>query len=692
MNLLLSTSVQYVPRVGPRMAKGLEKLGIRTVRDLLFYPPFRYNDFSHTVPINRVIPNSTVTIEGEVQSIRNIFTKTGKKIQEAVVGDASGQLTIIWFNQIYLPKVIHPGNRISLSGTIGFFGTKLVMQSPSYEILGENGQEHLHTGRFVPIYSETSGVTSKWLRGRIAYLLSIKHFLLTELIPRTILQQHQLMGISEALSDVHFPTSLEQAERARKRLAFDELFFLQLTSTLRKKQWEENEHAPAFQVRENDIKEFVQHLPFVLTNDQQKAIRHIAVDLKHPYPMNRLLEGDVGSGKTVVAACALYLAYKNGYSSVFMAPTQILAEQHFSIIQSLFKEWNIPVQLVIGKKSAKASHEPLKPKSKKITSPTVYIGTHALLEDRIPLQNIGIVIVDEQQRFGVSQRSIIRNKGAGEKTPHFLTMTATPIPRTLALTVYGNLDLSVLSEMPKGRMTVKTWVVASEKRASAYEWIRKELQADNTRMFLVCPFIEESESALTVKAVKKEFERLHADVFPDIPLGLLHGKLKSKEKMTVLDAFRKGDTKILVTTPVVEVGIDIKEATIMLIEGSERFGLSQLHQLRGRVGRGNQISYCLLFTQTQDPRSIERLKILEKVRNGPELSEYDLHLRGEGDVLGIRQHGLPPLTLASLKDRKLVEEARVAVQEIVAQDPELSHFPLLRETVEKDIIEKPIQD
>ena len=698
MNLCLDTSIQYVPRVGPAMAKRLEKLEIRTVRDLLFYAPFRYNDYSHTVPIGHIVPGTTITVEADVQSIKNVFTKTGKKLQEGVVADQSGILSVIWFNQIYLPKVIHPGDRISLSGTIGFFGNKLVMESPDYEIRGSEEQELLHTGRFVPVYSETVGVSSKWLRGRIAFLLSIQHTFLTEFIPRTILQQNHLISISDALSSVHFPTCISQAESGRRRLAFDELFFLQLTSMLRKKQWEQEEHAPVFNINEANVKKFMHQLPFILTGDQQKSVRHICVDVKRSYPMNRLLEGDVGSGKTVVAAFAMYMAYKNGYTAVMMAPTQILAEQHYQTIQQLLKPFNIPVSLVMG--NMKKKTEDRKQKTEKVSHPSsvlrppssIIIGTHALLQEQIQLNNVGLVVVDEQQRFGVSQRKIIRNKGTHGITPHFLTMTATPIPRTLALTVYGNLDLSVLSEMPKGRMQVKTWVVPQEKRESAYEWIRKELIKFDCRAFIICPFIEESESLLSVKAVKKEYDRLALGTFHDIPLGLLHGKMKPKDKTSALADFKRGKNKILVSTPVVEVGIDIPEASIMLIEGADRFGLSQLHQLRGRVGRGNLKSYCLLFTENTDEKTLERLKVLEKVKNGPELSEYDLKLRGEGDIFGMKQHGLPTLTLTSLKDRELVEESQQAVHLIMDEDPKLSHFPLLREQVEKGTIGEGIQD
>jgi len=688
MNLQLDTPIQYVPRVGPAMAGKLNKLNIRTVRDLLFHIPFRYDDFSHTVPINRIVPNTTVTIEGEVQSMKNIFTKNGKKIQEGVVKDATGLLTVVWFNQIYLPKVIHPGDKISLAGPIGFFGNKLVMESPTYEIKNEEEQELLHTGRFVPVYSETSGITSKWIRGRIAHLLPLRHSFLTESLPRTVVQQYRLTGISDAIANVHFPASLHDAETARHRLAFDELFFLQLTARVQKRKWEETEHAPVLAVTDTDIQTFIHALPFTLTDDQQKVVRHISTDLKRSIPMNRLLEGDVGSGKTVLSAFAMYVAAKNGYSSVLMAPTQILAEQHFTTIQTLLASFNIPVHLILG--GTKKKSDILSPGH--CPTASVFIGTHALLQETVQLANIAVVVVDEQQRFGTAQRILIRKKGPKGITPHFLTMTATPIPRTLALTVYGNLDLSVLTEMPKGRTPIKTWVIQEEKRAAAYEWIRKELlQADN-RVFLVCPFIEESESMATIKAAKKEFEQLKRDVFPEIPIGLLHGKLKAKEKTEVLDAFRTGKTKILVTTPVVEVGIDIKEATIMVIEGADRFGLSQLHQLRGRVGRGTLTSYCLLFSNSKDEKTLRRLSILEKVKNGPELAEYDLTLRGEGDVLGIKQHGLPPLALASLKDKELVEESQQAVRSILDQDPTLSQFSLLREWMEKGTIEEGIQD
>ena len=397
-----------------------------------------------------------------------------------------------------------------------------------------------------------------------------------------------------------------------------------------------------------------------------------------------ILEGDVGSGKTVVAAIAMYIAAKNSLQSILMAPTQILAEQHYKTISKLLEPFNISVGLVTS--------------SHKEPDATVLVGTHALLEKNIAFDHVGLVVIDEQQRFGVFQRNLIRSKGKGTTTPHLLTMTATPIPRTLALTLYGNLDLSQLTEMPMGRRLIKTWVVPPEKRDGAYEWITKEIK--NTRLparqasqaFIICPFIEESESMTTIKAATTEFKHLSTSVFPKLKLGLLHGRLKAKEKTTILDAFRKGNIDILVATPVVEVGIDIPNATIMLIEGSDRFGLAQLHQLRGRVGRSDKQSYCLLFSENTNPETMKRLKALETMRNGTELAEFDLHLRGQGDVFGSLQHGIPTLVLSSLADTKLVTHTQEAVQSLTHIDPTFIAFPLLRQRLNESKIENVSQD
>ncbi len=684
MKLQASSPVQYVPRIGPAMATKLERLGITTVRDLLYHTPFRYNDFSHTTPIRQLRPGLLASCEGTVQSIRNIFTKTGKRIQEAVLTDATGSIAVIWFNQIYLPKIIHPGDVLSVSGTVGFFGNTLAIESPEYEFVTSETTK-LHTGRIVPVYPETAGITSKWLRARIHALLTQYPTFVEEYLPKDILEQFHLPYLPEAVSAVHFPTTIHAGDEAKHRLAFDELVWMQCLSFEQRKIWRETRHAPACTIGENEIQQFIRSLPFTLTNGQQNAIGEIRKDLANTVPMNRLLEGDVGSGKTIVAAAAMFIASANGYQSVLMAPTQILAHQHFQTLAALLEPFHIHVELIVGGK---------KPTPQKTTNkePHVYVGTHALLEETTVLKKVGFVVIDEQQRFGVQQRAEIRTKDTSNSTAHLLTMTATPIPRTLALTLYGNLDLSVLREMPLGRKPVRTWVVPLEKRDSAYAWIKKEIHTNHAQAFIICPFIEESETLSTVKAAKKEFETLKRDVFSDIPMELLHGRMKSNEKTAILERFHNQETAILIATPVVEVGIDIPNATIMMIEGSDRFGLSQLHQLRGRVGRNDKQSYCLLFSQTSDPKTHERLAILERVHNGPELAEYDLTTRGPGDLFGQRQHGIPALALASLTDEHLVQQTGRAVGILTDRDPTFQSFPHLRERLNESKIRTVTQD
>ena len=698
MEQTLEADVRYVPRIGPAMAARLKRLGILKVRDLLYYAPFRYNDYSVITPVAHARVGETITLRGTVVSIRNIFTKTGKRIQEAKVQDGSGILTVIWFNQIYLVKVIRPGEGIALSGKIGWFGHSVVMESPEYELVNPS-QESLHTGRLVPVYSETEGVSSKWLRGRIHFLLGSVLPNLTDFLPPDIRLRYHLMPLRDALSEIHFPHSVTEADNARKRLAFDELFIMHLTSQMKRHEWETTRIALSIPTDGTLQKEFIQTLPFTLTNDQQKAVTSILEDMSRTIPMNRLLEGDVGSGKTVVSAIAMYAVWKSGYRSVMMAPTQILAEQHYHTIKTLLEPFGIPVRLILGNsKSVKGQGARGKKKniihdSLSYNSPAILIGTHALLEKTVEFDKVGLIVIDEQQRFGVRQRSILRAKGSEDiHTPHLLTMTATPIPRTLALTLYGNLDLSVLSEMPKGRQTIKTWVVPAEKRPAAYEWIGKHLGQSNCRAFIVCPFIDESESMQTVRAATKEYEQLRTQVFPDTAIGLLHGKLKAKDKTRVLEDFRNGVTKILVSTPVVEVGIDIAEATMIIIEAAERFGLSQLHQLRGRVGRDTAQSYCLLFSESTDEKTLSRLKVLETVQSGPALSDIDLSIRGQGDIFGTRQHGLPELVLATLSDISSVEKTREAALSVSETDPLLTNHPLLREMVNNSTIPDSNQD
>ncbi len=666
MDLTLETPIQYVPRVGPVKAKLLDKLGIKTVLDLLYYIPFRYNDFSIVSPIARVQPGETVTISGRIASFHNFITKTGKRIQEAKIDDKTGTLNVIWFNQPYLVKVLKEGDDVNLAGVVTWFGNKLVMSSPQYE-LSVSGS--LHTGRLVPVYSETEGITSKWLRSRVDYVLKNALPLVTDFLPEKTRVSNGLIKLTEAISGVHFPQNIEEAKNGRARLSFDELFLLQLRSLEERRIWEKTKNALPFKIPVADVNALKTSLPFTLTSDQENATRDILIDLTKSIPMNRLLEGDVGSGKTVVSAIAMYVAFRNGQTSVLMAPTQILGQQHYQTVTTLLKPFNVTVELVTGdtrRISHNASH----------ITPSILIGTHALLVETNRPKNLGLVVIDEQQRFGVSQRSHLLE--TGKITPHLLTMTATPIPRTIARVMFGNIDLSVLSQMPIGLQKIKTWVVPKGKRGNAYGWIKKQIETTAGQAFIICPLIEESENLLTVRAVTSEYKRLKK-IFSSYSVGLLHGRMGSDEKQRVLGAFRTRKTDILVTTPVVEVGIDIPNATIMMIEASEHFGLSQLHQLRGRVGRGSLESYCLLFTEQEDEVTLKRLKAMETVFNGPELAEIDLKLRGPGELFGKKQHGLPMFRFADFNDTALIDQTRKAAKAIMDEDPALGRFPLLRE-------------
>ncbi len=680
--LTLDTPIQYVPRVGPAMAKKLERLGIFQVSDLLFYPPFRYNDFSQIVSIGKLKPETTVTIRGSVMSIKSVITKNGKRLVQSLVADPTGSITITWYNQTYLTRVILPGQTIQLSGKVSWYGHSLTLESPEYEIISDTSSgRSLHTGRLVPVYSETAGLSSKWLRGRVDFLLTSILHNMVDLLPGTIRGKYKLGDIQTSLSQLHFPNSFYQALFSRKYLAFQELFIFNLLSLKERRLWQTTQSASKYVPHPKFWQQFLNSLPFKLTNDQQNVISQIKNDLEKPVPMNRLLEGDVGAGKTVVAAAAACIVAQNGDQVAVMAPTEILASQHYDSLRQFLKPLGIAVTLVTGSKKLN-SQEKL----------SVLVGTHALLSDKIKLPKLGLVIVDEQQRFGAAQRLTLRQKGNTKITPHLLTMTATPIPRTIARTMYGNLDLSVIENLPEGRKQIKTWVVPNEKRGKAYDWIKNILQKDQSQAFVVCPLIDESENLESVKAVKSEFERLRKKIFPQLKLGLLHGRMKSKEKTVILEEFRAKKYDILVTTPVVEVGIDIPDATIMLIEGAERFGLSQLHQLRGRVGRRENQAYCLLFTELTGERIITRLKHLESTFSGPRLAEIDLSLRGPGDLFGNRQHGIPGLKFASLADTNLISEVQEAADWLMRQDPGLNHYPDLKQIIEKSKIDEISKD
>ncbi len=660
----LKTPVRNIPNIGASFAEKLKKLNITTLEDLLYHFPTRHEIFQYKKISSVVDPQEGISIEGTVLQIANLRTKYGKRLIIATIADSTGSIGCVWFNQYYLTRVIKIGQKISVAGKVDFFNGKLTFINPEYELVINNNRP-THTRGLVPIYPETAGLSSKWLRSKIKFLLENVNLSIYEVIPKNILEKYALLGWFKALKDIHFPENEIKAGRARKRFTFEELFLLQTSALIRRQKWQKNRKAKALHIDQEKLLYFVGNLPFSLTSSQKKALRDILKDISQKTPMNRLLQGDVGSGKTVVAAAAAYITTLNGSGVLLMAPTEILATQHFQTLRTLLNPQEIEVSLVTATKKGK------------LNSPVI-VGTHALIFNKDLPKNLGLVIIDEQHRFGVEQRVKLRNKGA---TSHFLTMSATPIPRTMALTLYGDLDLSIIDELPLGRKKIKTFVVPISKRDGAYNFIGKSINSGG-QIFIICPLIEPSETLSTVKSAKAEWERLQREVFPQFRLGLLHGKLKPSEKDKVLGKFKEGELDILVATPVVEVGIDVPKASIILIEGAERFGLAQLHQLRGRVGRGSTQSYCLLFTESQNRQVLERLKFLEKNYIGLELAEVDLKLRGPGELFGTAQHGVPILKLASLTDTKLIEATRTEAERLLEKDPNLSSNTNLRNRIE----------
>lgn len=656
----LGDPVRFLPQVGPIASKKLDKLGIVSVGDLLYHLPFRYDDFSLVSKITSVKPNQVVTVKGTIVDLKNQFTKNGKKLQRGTISDQTGQLDVIWFNQLYLPQTLKPGTEVSLSGKVDFFGSRLCLVSPDYEIV--KGETLTHTGRLVPVYPETAGISSKWLRTRINSVLKILPPL-PDTLPEEIKSSFNLVSLDQALREVHFPTTLESAQKARYRLGFEELLTIHLSALERKNAWKQHQTANPVTIDQEKILNFIGSLPFTLTKSQNISAKDILTDLTKSVPMNRLLEGDVGSGKTVVAAIAAYSVYLSGLKTVFMAPTEILALQHAKTLQTLLGPSGLEIGLLT------ASHQTTKP------SWDILVGTHALLYQEPP-SKVGLVIVDEQHRFGVAQRSKLISQ---KKAPHLLTMTATPIPRTVALTLYGDLDLSVISELPQGRKQIKTYVVPPEKRLDAFSWLEKQITQTKSQAFFIYPLIEESltETLKSVRAATVEFKKLE-NIFPLLKLVLLHGRMKAKEKEEAISNFREQKAQILVSTPVVEVGIDIPNAAFMVIEGAERFGLAQLHQLRGRVGRGDKQSYCLLLTETDSIETLSRLKNLTTLSSGAELAELDLKLRGPGEIYGLAQHGFPDLKAASLTNMELISESKKAADLLLEK---LDQLPNLRKAV-----------
>ena len=675
----LNASITVLPGVGSRHAQTLKRLHLSTLGDMLYYFPRRYDDYTQLKPINRLFFGEEVTVIAMVQSVNLRPIRHGQaQIVEVVVNDGSGALRVTWFNQPWIGKRLQNGTPVVLSGKIDQYLGRLVMNNPEVEPLD---QQNLHTNRIVPVYSLTENITQRWLRKQMYQVVTYWAPRIPDHLPDSIRKAANLLDLPAALLQVHFPDSMEKLRAARQRLAFDEIFFLQL-GVLRQKHTWQNRKARTFTVPNEWLERQIDCLPFSLTAAQKRVLTDVRSDLASGHPMNRLLQGDVGSGKTVIAALAVAVLARQGVQSALLAPTSILADQHYQNMLNLLSTDLSQVEaapavlnpdeiaLLIGatpEADKKVIREKLANGDIKLI-----IGTHALIEDPIIFADLQLVIVDEQHRFGVEQRATLRSKG---DNPHLLVMTATPIPRSLALTIYGDLDLSVMDEMPPGRQAVETHVLFPRERERAYSLIRGQLK-EGRQAFIVYPLIEENgleENQEVGRGAVEEYTRLQKEVFPDYRLGLLHGRMKADEKETVMTLFRNREVHVLVSTTVVEVGVDFPNATVMLVEGANRFGLSQLHQLRGRVGRGQDKAYCLLIPETPDLVENERLAAMAETTDGFVLAERDLEQRGPGDFLGTRQSGYrSDLRMASLTDVRLIEKARQQAQGLFAADPDLT--------------------
>jgi ATP-dependent DNA helicase RecG len=666
----LDAPLTVLPGIGPRYAQNLRNLDLNTLGDLLYYFPRRYDDYSQLKPINRLEYGDELTIIASIQSTSNRSARGGKmQISEAVVTDGTEFLRVNWFNQPWILNRLNQGDQIVLSGKIEMYLGRLVMNNPEWEPIE---QEHLHTNRIVPVYPLTARVTQRMLRRMMFETVSYWSSRVAEYLPDSIRLSAGLVDLPTALQQVHFPDTTDKLNAARHRLAFDEIFLLQFGVLRQRRQWTAAS-AQVFETPQEWLDARMQHLPYQLTGAQNRVINEIRNDLDSGKPMNRLLQGDVGSGKTVVAAMAIAMVIRHGAQAAILAPTSILAEQHYRGLSKLMASEDAgemalapaEVQLLIGD-TPEAEKRQIR-SGLQDGSIKLIIGTHALLEDPIEFQRLQLAVVDEQHRFGVKQRSALRTKG---DNPHLLVMTATPIPRSLALTVYGDLDLSIMDEMPAGRQPIKTHVVAPVQRERAYQLIRKQLQSGQ-QAFIIYPLVEQGDRD-EGKAAVEEHARLQKEIFPNYKLGLMHGRLKQDEKDQVMTKFRDGEYHILVSTSVVEVGVDVPNATVMLIEGANRFGLAQLHQFRGRVGRGADQSYCLLIPETDQSLENERLAVMVETNDGFILAERDLDQRGPGDFLGTRQSGFAELRMAKLTDVKLIEKAREHALALFQNDPDLS--------------------
>jgi len=714
--LEFDSPLSSVRGIGPRFIQKFKQLGINTVGELLCHFPVRYEDFSDVVKISEISPGEKCTVRGIVKktSVRRAWRKR-MFLVESEIEDGSGKIRAVWFNQTYIQNSMGVGKVVNLSGAPSAErkSGQLYFSNPSYEIIsGNTAARAKHTARIVPIYPETKGLTSRGIRYVIKPILeSVK--IPEEIIPEKIMSKHGLMGLAPSLRLIHFPNSISDAEKARRRFSFEELFILELR-LLGERAKNVKNNAYKIDIDINLLKSLTAGLPFKLTMSQKKALWEISKDMSRSYPMNRLLQGDVGSGKTIVAALAGICAANGGFQTAFMAPTEILARQHYETLKKTFPNFDGGIALVTGSGAKIYYARELETHADKNTvkreiekgGVKIVVGTHALIakkrtgENGITFKKLALVIVDEQHRFGVKQRALLLGRGdtGGGKTsaerqiPHFLSMSATPIPRTLSLALWSNLDFSSITEMPKNRKPIDTRVVEPRERPAAYAFIRNEI-ARGRQAFVVCPRIEPATNdeqlttkelyELIVKSVKEEYEKLSKKIFPGLFVAMLHGRMKAEEKEKIMRDFSLNKTNILVTTSVIEVGVDVPNATIMFIEGAERFGLAQLYQFRGRVGRGEHKSYCFLFSDSASKDIEKRLLSVAKAKNGLELAESDLKIRGPGEFLGDEQTGMPDLAMKALKNPALVEEALEAAKEIINEYESLSNYPELKKRVEK---------
>lgn len=680
--LMMSDGVTRMKGVWRQMEPRLENLGVSTVGDLIYLFPNRHTDFTKIRKVAQLTPGDDQTAILTVWEASQTMLGRQKSTQ-AVLGDETGNVRAVWFNNPWLASRLKQGCRVSLSGKVAVFRGSLVFQGPECEILDED-DDTLHTGRLVPVYSSTQGLSQRVLRTLVKRAIDACLGQVDEFLPQEVLHRTGLIGLRNAVEQMHYPDDWESYQHARHRLAFDELFLQQMSVLVRRLQWQEAGGALPLQVEPQALEAFLDTLSFDLTGAQTRAITDILTDIGSDFAMSRLLQGDVGSGKTIVATVAMLAAVHNNTQAALMAPTEILAEQHFLTVCRLLDgpgfepaggsiqtlsvaglDRKLTVALLLGGQRKRLRDDLTSLLSAGMVD--IVIGTHALIQESVDIPNLSLAVVDEQHRFGVVQRASLREKGV---RPHFLAMSATPIPRSLAMTLYGDLDVSVIDEMPPGRQPVRTRFVENERRDAAYEFVRDELE-DGRQAFVVCPLIDESEVVQT-KAAQEEYERLSTTVFADRAVGLLHGRMSLAEKEAVMDRFKEGELDILVATPVIEVGIDVPNASVMLVDGAERFGLSQLHQLRGRVGRGPYQSHCLLLSESPGAEALNRLRLLERTSDGFRLSEEDLKLRGPGDYLGTRQSGLPTFRVAEITDQDIVSLARREAERILASDPVLS--------------------